>query len=174
MWLRILTVIIAITLGYQPVSNAQTCNDYIPESTPASAFVDHGDSTVSDSRTGLMWQKCLAGLSGEGCLEGSPAVYTWQEALQLAESINSSGGLAGYTDWRLPSIKELTSIVELKCGDPSINLTVFPNQISSVVWSGSAFAWDSNCAWFVNFNFGDDHFPSRSNFIYVRLVRGGQ
>lgn len=175
MWLRVLTVIVTITLGYLPISNAQTCNDNIPESTPANAFVDNGDTTVTDIRNGLMWQKCLAGLSGVDCTEGNAAIYNWQGALQLAESINNNGGLAGYTDWRLPSIKELNSIVELKCYYPSINLTIFPNQVSSYVWSGSVCnSGGTVMSWIVNFHYGYDLDELRIEPFYVRLVRGGQ
>lgn len=60
-------------------------------------FVDNGDGTVSDRATGLMWQKADDGRS-----------RNWQEALAYAEGLV----LAGHGDWRLPSAKELQSIVD--------------------------------------------------------------
>ncbi|MBN2541914.1 DUF1566 domain-containing protein [bacterium] len=60
-------------------------------------FADNGDGTITDSATGLMWQK------GD-----SEAGLNWQDALDYAENLN----LAGYDDWRLPNAKELQSIVD--------------------------------------------------------------
>lgn len=60
-------------------------------------FVDNGDQTISDLATGLMWQQADDGNSRD-----------WQTALSYAENLV----LAGYSDWRLPSAKELQSIVD--------------------------------------------------------------
>lgn len=60
-------------------------------------FIDNGDGTITDSATGLMWTQED---SGEG--------LTWKEALDYAENKE----FAGYSDWRLPNIKELQSIVD--------------------------------------------------------------
>ncbi len=66
----------------------------------ANDFADHGDGTVSDRATGLMWSRAD---SGEG--------MSWQEALAwVAERI--AEGYLGYDDWRLPNAKELQSIVD--------------------------------------------------------------
>lgn len=61
------------------------------------ALIDHGDGTVSDLATGLMWQKADDGNS-----------YDWEASLAYAEQ----NTLAGYDDWRLPNAKELQSIVD--------------------------------------------------------------
>ena len=58
---------------------------------------DNGDGTITDRATGLMWQKAD---SGKG--------MNWQDALAYAEGLT----LAGHSDWRLPSVKELQSIVD--------------------------------------------------------------
>lgn len=60
-------------------------------------FQDNNDGTVSDEATGLMWQQADEGIA-----------LDWKNALQYA----SSSEFAGYSDWRLPSIKELQSIVD--------------------------------------------------------------
>jgi len=60
-------------------------------------FVDHGDGTVTDVTTGLMWQQ---GDSGVGLI--------WEDALAHAETLT----YAGYDDWRLPNAKELQSILD--------------------------------------------------------------
>ncbi len=63
-------------------------------------FVDNKDKTISDKATGLMWQK-----------EDSGKGMNWEEALKYAEKMNEQNYL-GYSDWRVPNIKELQSIVD--------------------------------------------------------------
>ncbi|MDO8948353.1 MAG: DUF1566 domain-containing protein [Desulfocapsaceae bacterium] len=155
-------------------AQAQTCNANMPASTPDSQLTDNGDGTITDSKTGLMWKKCMEGVSGSNCDSGAAGSFTWQTALQRPAIVNTGIGFAGQTDWRLPNIKELRSIVEEKCVDPSINLTRFPNTPSSVVWSGSPYAGHSDYAWVVYFNSGNSYINIRSYNNQVRLVRGGQ
>jgi hypothetical protein len=62
-------------------------------------FVDNGDGTVTDNATGLMWQKASVG-------EHSDA-FTWGEAIDYCAGLE----LAGHTDWRLPNVRELESLV---------------------------------------------------------------
>ncbi|KJU83017.1 protein containing DUF1566, partial [Candidatus Magnetobacterium bavaricum] len=60
------------------------------------SYKNNGDGTITDLKTGLMWQK-------------TPGTKkTWTEASNGAATLN----LGGYTDWRLPSIKELYSLIE--------------------------------------------------------------
>ncbi len=61
-----------------------------------SSYTDNGDGTVTDNVTGLMWQQD----PGEK--------MTWEEAVENLETFE----LGGYTDWRLPTIKELYSLVQ--------------------------------------------------------------
>ena len=153
------------------VIRAQTCNPNIPLATPDSDFVDHGDGTVTHKKTGLMWSKCLLGQSGSDCSSGSAGSYTWEDALNEADT----AAVAGYDDWRLPNYKELASIVEEACYDPAINLTFFPHDQGSLVWSASPVADYSEGAWILHFNAGDDGWGYRgSSNVRVRLVRGGQ
>jgi hypothetical protein len=157
------------------VQAAQTCKpDSIPASTPDSQLVDNGDGTVTDSKTSLTWKKCVEGLSGDDCGSGSAGSFTWQQALQQPNIVNNSSGFAGHTDWRLPNINELVSIVEEQCSNPAINLNRFPNTPSSVVWSGSPYANYSDYAWYVAFFNGVSYGGSRGFNLAVRLVRGGQ
>ncbi len=60
-------------------------------------FVDNGDGTITDTATGLMWQK-----------DDSQKGMDWGDALAYAEKLK----LAGHDDWRLPNAKELQSIVD--------------------------------------------------------------
>jgi hypothetical protein len=65
------------------------------------SFADNGDGTITDRASGLMWSK---GDSGEG--------MNWQEALAWAQTKNAEKNYLGHNDWRLPSAKELQSIVD--------------------------------------------------------------
>jgi len=153
----------------------QTCKTAsITASTPTADFVVHGNGTVTHTRTGLMWKQCSEGLSGAGCTTGTAARYSWQAALQLAETLNARAGFATFNDWRVPNQKELKSIVERQCDTPSINAAIFPATVSSGYWSASPYAGVATSAWGVNFGNGSGGASSKSGSNYVRLVRGGQ
>ena len=66
-------------------------------------YTDNGDGTITDNVTGLMWQ------------QDPGAKMTWNEAVDGSDSF----ALAGYSDWRLPTIKELYSLMEFSGIDPS-------------------------------------------------------
>ncbi len=153
-------------LGY-----TQTCKDSIIEKTPTAQFTDNKDGTVTDIKTGLIWKRCSEGQqwNGTSC-NNTPSSYTWKNALLQAEKSR----FADQSDWRLPNIKELYSIVETRCYDPAINLAVFPNTLSSVVWSSSPVAHYAYNAWAVYFYGGHDVWYFKDSFKQVRLVRSGQ
>ena len=156
------------------------CNSNMPASTPNSQLIDNSNGTVTDSKTGLMWKQCSEGQTfSSGSCTGSAGTFTWQQALQQPGTVNTSG-FAGYTDWRLPNIRELRSIVEDQCSSPAINLNRFPNTPNSYFWSGSPVAGSSDGAWSVYFIYGYSYYGgysgsgSRAYGLAVRLVRGGQ
>lgn len=115
-----------ILLGSSTSLLAQTCVDAIPSTTPDSQLVDNGDSTVTDSKTGLMWKQCSEGLSGSDCGTGTRSSYSAQSALNYVANLNSAGGFAGHKDWRVPNIKELHSIIDHHCVAPALNTHRFP------------------------------------------------
>lgn len=132
-------------------------------------LVDNVNGTVSDNKTGLMWKKCLEGtVYSNGDCTGTAAVYTWSDALDQG----ASSVFAGYTDWRLPNIKELQSIVEEKCNSPAINdKTTFPaTPVASVNWSNSPRSGTQK-TWTVNFQYGVVSSADRTDSNHVRLVR---
>jgi hypothetical protein len=117
-----------------------------------------------------MWKKCSEGQSGSDCRSGSATGYTWQQALQQAQTVNQSG-FAGYKDWRVPNVNELNSIVEEQCYEPAVNLSIFPNTPSSWYWSSSSLASYSSSAWSVHFGYGNTGSDLKYYGLYVRLVR---
>lgn len=155
---------------------SQACNNAI--SSTSSHLKDNNDGTVSDKKTGLVWRKCSEGqtwsIADNSCYN-SPEGYDWKEALQRAENINNAlaGETLGKTDWRVPNIKELASILELKCQQPSINILVFPTTLSAIYVSSSSLVTDGNYVWYVHFNDGSIRMYSNKHYspYYVRLVR---
>ena len=143
-------------------------------STPSSQLVDNGDGTITDSKTGLMWKKCLEGVTGDNCEKNSPSTFTWQKALEHPGTVNGGDGFAGHTDWRFPTIRELRSIVEQQCYRPAINTIRFPNTPNSIVWAKTLYAGHSEYAWCVNFGNGRVDADVRGVNSAVRLVRGEQ
>jgi hypothetical protein len=171
-------VITVFTFSQMAVS--QTCNDSIVASTPDSHF-SVNEQEVTDTETGLIWQKCSLGQTGNDCSAGSAQKLSWSAALQAAETEAQKTDKA----WRLPNIKELRSIVEERCSSPAINLTIFPNMPASssfplshsIFWSASpcsSYSNSGNCAWSVWFSMGHYDSDSLESNFYVRLVRNVQ
>lgn len=138
-------------------------------------LTDNNNGTITDPETGLRWKKCSEGqrwsATDNNCT-GIAEKYTWQAALQRAQTINTGiGENFSQFDWRLPNIKELASIVELRCVDLAINDTVFPNTPTDFFWSSSTYSYDSRFARFVDFSEGYDNQISRDRSLQVRLVR---
>ncbi|MEI6207109.1 MAG: DUF1566 domain-containing protein [Desulfuromonadales bacterium] len=127
----------------------------------AATLTDNGNGTVTDSKTGLVWQQ------GEG---GS--MTSWDNALTYCEGLS----LGGQNDWRLPNIKELKSLIDYARYSPAIDQTYFPNAVVSYYWSSTTYAYGTRGAWGVYFFDGsvDNEYKDNSTSNYVRCVRGGK
>ena len=136
------------------------------------AFVDNNDGTITQTNTGLMWAKCSEGQSGINCT-GTAIKMNWSTALTTANNSN----LGGYSDWRLPNIKELQKLVDYNRYLPAIDTNYFPNtpsSNSSWFWSGSPDANHSGYAWDIAFYDGYTDDYEQNNNDHVRLVRSGK
>jgi PKD repeat protein/pimeloyl-ACP methyl ester carboxylesterase len=122
------------------------------------AFVVNGNGTVTDTSTGLIWQRETAG------------EMTWEAAISYCEGLS----LGGYSDWRLPNRNDLLSLVDYTRYDPAIDTTAFPDTMSSYYWSSTTYAPYSVYAWCVYFDYGLVSHDLRSYDSYVRAVRSGQ
>ena len=73
--------------------------------------------------------------------------------------------------WRLPTSKELISLVEYKKVDPAINTELFPDCHSAYYWSSSPYAGYPYYAWYVHFGYGYIDHGDNTHYYYVRCVR---
>ena len=139
--------------------------------TPTSNFTDNGNDTITDNKTGLMWKKCTEGQTGASC-KSKEKKFSWEDALQYVKKLNEGGGFLGFKDWRLPTLRELNSLVEEQCVEPAINTTLFPNTPSKAYWTSSPYAGFSDYAWCVNYQYGYDSYVSaKYSGNAIRLVR---
>lgn len=164
-------------------------------------FVDNGDGTVTDNRTGLVWEKKTTGVDSDQNLDDPHDVdnlYIWRitEAedypylqsypgvfshfLRLLNGGGSSGScFAGSCDWRLPTRDELTTIVDpaapgCEGGSPCISGVFGPTSFSDYWSSGPFYGLNPQYVWVVDFKSADaGGWFHLDDFIYVRAVRGG-
>jgi len=149
------------------------------------SYQDNGDGTITDLNTGLQWEKknSLDTTPNFSNLHDADNTYLWsgngsQETIwDWLDDVNAEGGtgFAGHTDWRIPNVKELQSIVDYGVFWPSID-PAFGDTAASIYWSSSTLAVVPALAWLVNFSFGLVDFSigdGKSNSIFVRAVRGG-
>ena len=127
----------------------------------AAPYTDNGDGTVTDTSTGLMWQQ-----------SASTDEMIWEDALSYCVNLK----FAGYTDWRMPTIKELCSLVEYSTtySGLTINTTFFLNTQSFGYWTSTTNTSDPADAWSLNFYNGYDNYNYKDNSYFIRAVRGGQ
>jgi hypothetical protein len=165
-----------------PIDCAATGQDGERNSGLPRTYVDNGDGTISDTNTGLMWEK----LSDDGSVHDKDDVYTWAEALSVkVAALNSGAGFAGHTDWRLPNVNELQSLSNYGVSRPAVNAVFNTSCAPSCTvntcsctqslnyWSVSTLAPFPTGAWQVWFFDGDVYFELKTRVYYVRLVRGG-
>jgi hypothetical protein len=124
-----------------------------------SRFVNNMDGTITDTLTGLMWQK-----------DDFQNPMTWEESITQFNDLL----LAEYTDWRLPTREELRSIVDYSKITPSIFVNEFPNTVLGNYWTSTAHPFQENHVWCIHFYNGNDNYQSKNNQYFSRAVRGGQ
>jgi len=143
----------------------------------ASGSVLSNDATdwvmVQDNVTGLIWEVKTA--------DNKDSIYTWSEAETYASDLD----IGGFSDWRLPTVKELSAIVKRDSegsGDVwfAINRTYFNNTASGDYWTATDYAGNLetvSAAWTVDFNRSGrirsgEYYGDKTITYYVRAVRG--
>ena len=111
-------------------------------------MIDNGNGTITDESTGLMWQ------------QKTQEAMTWVQAVSYCENLS----LAGHNAWRLPTVNELQSLVDYSRCNPAINVTYFPDTVSSFYWASTTYVGGNYDAWGVDFDNGYNY----SNYKYCR------
>jgi hypothetical protein len=110
---------------------------------PEPDFTDNSNGTVTDNITGLMWEQ----KTDDGGSRDKDTTLTWKDALAYCEDLV----LGSYSDWKLPTPKELERIVDSSTSNPAVDTTYFPNTNNGFYWTGTtcvgchkhkAFAYD--------------------------------
>jgi len=132
-------------------------------------YTDNGDGTITDNATNLMWAKDPSDLGPSWGSLGNPTPKTWLDALELCHLLS----LGGHTDWRLPNIKELGSLVNYGRWDPCFGDIYFPNTQSAPYWSSTTYHNITTYAWAVQCADGRIDPEAKATTQYIRPVRGG-
>ncbi|MCI5167986.1 MAG: DUF1566 domain-containing protein [Candidatus Electrothrix sp. GM3_4] len=139
-------------------------------------------SCVKDNTTGLVWEVKTA--------ENSSTTYSWYNSdtatnggsfgnendgehnTEAYVATVNTAGLCGAKDWRMPTVKELVSLVSLQATGDTIDTDYFPNN-SGIFWTGTpADRLGDETAWGVSFSAGNADRLLYKNATYrVRLVR---
>ena len=156
------------TVIYTPADEA-----YIQEKVewPAPRFTDNGDGTVTDGLTGMMW------LKDGGCLKKG-----WSDALNIIADFNANpfkysciGYAANYTDWHMPNVKELESLINYDVSDAAgwLNSAGFTNIKYSSYWSSTTSQKSAAQAWIMNMKKSAKLLQKKKSASYAWPVRGG-
>jgi hypothetical protein len=135
--------------------------------------------TCLGTAAALSWVKAqdAAGVMAAGASEvregGAPAFSTISavNAAALASAPDSALAGSSTTSWRLPTHKELYTLVEKACRNPAINSVWFPATHANFHWSASPLSDDDSFAWGVDFSDGSGGYDSKVGAYSVRLVR---
>ncbi|MEO5333480.1 MAG: DUF1566 domain-containing protein [Magnetococcus sp. YQC-5] len=134
------------------------------------------NGTVTDKLTGLIWMK------NAGCW----TAMDWTASLGMVSNFNNltlpwqttCGVASAQTDWRMPNIRELSSLIHYGLAGPAIQSGVFDNVKSGTdyYWSSTSVTNPGGNAWFLSPDDGTISWnaQSSSSGYYLLLVRGGK
>ncbi len=148
--------------GYErrTTTTGTVCRADIPGDIDVANWAPDASGTITDSVTGLIWQRCALGQTwnGSACIGGGNT-FTWPQALQAAQAAGDG--------WRLPNAKELDAMLDRRCAAPAVNPTLFPGAQSVKTWT-------STPGWAVDLTDGAVLGSQvATDAISVRLVKAG-
>jgi hypothetical protein len=142
----------------------------------ASRFTVNGDGTVTDNCTGLQWLQD-SGETPDDDLDGHPDPVTWCKAMEFCQDLV----FAGHSDWRLPNVRELQSLVDYGRLAPAIapefRFAGNPGAEGDSVyiyWTSTSYIGQQGRVFYVHFGFGivETHFGNENHRVLA--VRGGR
>ena len=142
----------------------------------AMILTSNADGTISDENTTLMWEvKGISDSSPDPSKPNDPDnTYNWSELPALIALLNANS-YGGYTDWRLPTVKELETILDLSIAEPgpTTNTTLFQNCRAGSYWTSDIDIDNPAMAWAIDFSNTLDNITAITDKLHVRAVRGG-
>jgi uncharacterized protein DUF1566 len=168
---------------------------------PLSA-TDNGDGTITDTTTGLMWEK----KDDAGGIHDKDNAYTWgmgdppytmngTMVTEFLPALNTPPCFADHCDWRIPNVRELQSLVDYEMDQPAVRAPFSRNCAGGCTvdgidgptcscikragyWSSTTFQSTTpgsvpSFAWYVEFVLGSVGTHTKRDVGYVRAVRGG-
>jgi hypothetical protein len=129
-------------------------------------LTDNGDGTVTDNLTGLTWEQKTE--------ENDTDSHTYNDAVSYCADLT----LGGQDDWRVPTRKEHSTILNYGTTSPSLDTDYFPYYTSSspnfaYYWTSSEYSDDSSQVWLIRLAFGlIDIAPKTPDPYRIRCVRG--
>lgn len=141
-----------------------------------------GDEGINDADDRYSWYNSdpASNGSGAGFMDNQGEVCSDYDSEDSSTFCNTQAFVdkmnknawCGFADWRLPTRKELISIVDYGNARPMIDSDYFP-EVGQYVWTSTPLALGSTSAWGVNFDYGNSFSIDKRNARQVRLVRGG-
>lgn len=191
--MRNLHLILVLAASLLPFASVQAAPGDLPETGQTTCY-NHGGSATAcagtgqdgDIRAGVAWPSprftvgtgatadCvtdnLTGLMWMGTPNNTPDI--WANALTSANSLT----LCGFSDWRLPNIIELESLVNSEVANQATFLSAqgFTGVQAYDYWSSSSYVGNAANAWAVSMSDGGVHASSKFSFYYIWPVRAGQ
>lgn len=142
--------------------------------------IQKNTNCVTDNLTGLIWAR-NANIASILIYRDTTGKVTWAEAVNVITNAQGLNGTSygGYTDWRLPNIKELHTLVEGQASGPALSNkamtdTPFTDIQSDYYWSSTFYADTTDGAWGMNLVNGSIGSVNRAGPYYLLPVRGGQ
>lgn len=122
------------------------------------AYTASTDGTILDNTTQLLWQQTAP-----------ITTYSSADAVSYCSTLN----LGGHSDWRLPSVIELVSILvwERANPGPAVDPVAFPNTPALHFWSSTSVAGIASNRWAVDFGYGNIAQRTMTTLLNIRCVR---
>jgi hypothetical protein len=154
------------TPGEAPVPKTGQATSYVPGddgdlqpgvSWPEPRFTDNADGTVTDNLTGLMWAQNA----------NADGLKDWSASLDYCKNLVSGG----YSDWRLPNINELSSLIDCSEYGPALpGGHPFTGVMEDNYWSSTTYG--TIRAWTANLESGEtSHGYAKGSSCYIWPVR---
>ncbi len=104
---------------------------------PKPRFQAESDAVVKDLLTGLHWTRCA---------DLAPGLVSWEEAFQIIEKMNGKNW-GGFSDWRLPGINELESLVDCSQHSPALPPDHTFGEVQEFYWSSTTSFYEPAWSW---------------------------